>query len=111
MNKLFFDFFNDFCQTYLNDIFIYNKSREKHEKHLKQIFVKLEKIELQIDINKCVFFQKKKISRNHFFYKKLSYEFRQISNHCRLITIYLHQKTSKFLLIFAILFKIVKSFI
>ena len=57
MNDLLFEYLNKFCQIYLNDIFIYNKTRKKHEKHLKQMFFKLKKIELQININKYEFFK------------------------------------------------------
>ena len=57
MNDLLFEYINHFCQIYLNDIFIYIKIRREHERHLTQIFQKLEKIELQIDIKKCEFFQ------------------------------------------------------
>ena len=35
MNDLLFEFLNKFCQVYLNDILIYNKTRKKHERHLK----------------------------------------------------------------------------
>ena len=57
MNDLLFEYINHFCQMYLNDIFIYNKIRKQHERHFTQIFQKLEKVELQIDIKKCEFFQ------------------------------------------------------
>ena len=59
MNDFLFDFINKFCQIYLNDIFIYNKTRKKFEKHLTQVFQKLKKIELQMNIKKCEFFQTK----------------------------------------------------
>ena len=35
MNDLLFEFLNKFCQIYLYDILIYNKTRKKHEHHLK----------------------------------------------------------------------------
>ena len=38
---------------------IYIKIRKKHRQHLKQIFIKLKKIELQINIIKCEFFKTK----------------------------------------------------
>ena len=57
MNDLLFEYINHFCQMYLNDILIYSKIRRKHERHLTQIFQKLEEVELQIDIKKCEFFQ------------------------------------------------------
>ena len=43
----------------MNDIFIYNKTRKKHERHFIQMFQKLKKIEFQIDIKKCEFFKTK----------------------------------------------------
>ena len=57
MNDLLFEYINHFCQVYLNDIFIYSKTRKQHERHLTQIFQKLEKADFQIDIKKCEFFQ------------------------------------------------------
>ena len=57
MNDLLFEYINHFCQMYLNDILIYSKTRRKHERHLTQIFQKLEEVELQVDIKKCEFFQ------------------------------------------------------
>ena len=57
MNDMFFEFINKFCQIYLNDIFIYNKSRKKHQRHLKQMFIKLKIVEFQMNIRKCEFFQ------------------------------------------------------
>ena len=59
MNDLLFEYINHFCQIYLNDIFIYSKIRREHERHLTQMFQKLEKVEFQIDIKKCEFFQTK----------------------------------------------------
>ena len=57
MNDLLFEYINHFCQMYLNDILIYNKTRKQHERHFIQIFQKLKKIDFQIDIKKCEFFQ------------------------------------------------------
>ena len=37
MNNILFDFFNEFVQCYLNDIFIYNKIRKKHICHVRLI--------------------------------------------------------------------------
>ena len=57
MNDLLFEYLNKFCQAYLDDILIYSKTRKEHEKHLEQVFSKLEKAGLQVDINKCEFFK------------------------------------------------------
>ena len=59
MNDLLFEYLNDFCQVYLDDILIYSKSRKKHERHLYQIELKLVDVELQVDIDKCEFFKTK----------------------------------------------------
>ena len=59
INDLLFEYINYFCQIYLNNIFIYNKIRKKHERHFIQIFQNLKKVEFQIDIKKCEFFQTK----------------------------------------------------
>ena len=37
MNDILFDFFNKFVQCYLNDIFIYNKCKKEHIRHVKLI--------------------------------------------------------------------------
>ena len=61
MNDLLFNYLNDFCQMYLNDILIYNKFKKKHIDHVRAILEKLKKANLQIDIDKCEFFKKKVI--------------------------------------------------
>ena len=35
INNVLFDFLNDFCQAYLDDILIYSKTRKQHVKHVK----------------------------------------------------------------------------
>ena len=46
MNDFLFNFLNDFCQIYLNDIFIYNKFKKKHIVHVRAVLKKLKKIDL-----------------------------------------------------------------
>ena len=77
MNDLLFEFLNKFCQVYLDDIFIYNKIRKKHERHLKQIFIKLKQVEFQMNINKCKFF-KTKIVFWALFYSQKIYEWTRV---------------------------------
>jgi len=55
MNDVLWDFLNDFCQTYLNDILIYSKIQKKHRQHVKMILDHLWDADLQIDIRKCEF--------------------------------------------------------
>ena len=46
MNDVFFEYFNDFCQVYLNDIFIYSKTRKNYVKYIRLIFQKLREVGL-----------------------------------------------------------------
>jgi len=55
MNDVLWDFLNDFCQAYLNDILIYSKTQKKHRQHVKMILDCLQDADLQIDIWKCEF--------------------------------------------------------
>jgi len=55
MNDVLWDFLNDFCQVYLDDILIYSKTRKKHRDHVKLVLSRLRKAELQMNIRKCEF--------------------------------------------------------
>ncbi len=55
MNDVLWDFLNDFCQVYLNDILIYSKTQWKHQQHVKMILNYLQEADLQVDIWKCKF--------------------------------------------------------
>ncbi len=55
MNDVLWNFLNDFCQVYLDDILIYSKMRKKHKDHVKLVLNRLREAELQINIWKCKF--------------------------------------------------------
>ncbi len=55
MNDILWDFLNDFCQVYLNDILIYSKTQRKYQQHVKMILDHLWEADLQVDIWKCEF--------------------------------------------------------
>ncbi len=55
INDVLWDFLNNFCQVYLNDILIYSKMRKKHKDHVKLVLSWLREAELQINIRKCKF--------------------------------------------------------
>jgi len=55
MNDILWDFLNDFCQVYLDDILIYSKTQWKHQQHVKMILNHLREADLQVDIRKCKF--------------------------------------------------------
>ena len=60
----------------MNDILIYNKNRKKYREYLKPIFVKLKKIEFQMNFKKCEFFKTKII----LFINDLRLNFTKIQN-------------------------------
>ncbi len=55
MNDILWNFLNDFCQVYLNDILIYSKTRKKHKDHVKLVLSWLREAKLQMNIWKCKF--------------------------------------------------------
>jgi len=55
MNDILWNFLNDFCQVYLDDILIYSKTRKKHKSHVKLVLSQLREAELQMNIRKCKF--------------------------------------------------------
>ena len=79
MNDIFFDFLNDFVQCYLNDIFIYNKIRKKHTQHVRLMFQRFIKIELQIDIKKSQFYvQKTNFFKILIFIERIRMNFKKV---------------------------------
>ncbi len=61
MNDVLWNFLNDFCQVYLNNILIYSKMRKKHKDHVKLVLNWLHEAELQMNIQKCKFNMKETI--------------------------------------------------
>ncbi len=55
MNDVLWDFLNDFCQVYLDDILIYSKTQREHRQHVKMILSRLQEADLQMNIWKCEF--------------------------------------------------------
>jgi len=55
INDILWDHLNIFCQAYLDDILIYNKTKGEHRGHIRLVLDKLKRAGLQIDIHKCEF--------------------------------------------------------
>jgi hypothetical protein len=55
INDVLWQYLNDFCQAYLDDILIYSRSKSEHRKHVRLVLESLRKAGLQIDIKKCEF--------------------------------------------------------
>jgi hypothetical protein len=55
MNNIFFEYLDDFCIVYLDNILIYSKNPIKHGIYICKIFQKLKETGLQADIKKYKF--------------------------------------------------------
>jgi len=55
MNDVLFDYLDDFCIAYLDDIIIYSEDPLKHECHIRKVLERLYKAGLQVDIKKLEF--------------------------------------------------------
>ena len=55
MNDVLFDYLDDFCTAYLDDILIYLDNKLEHEHHVKKVLERLRNAGLQIDLKKCEF--------------------------------------------------------
>ena len=55
MNDILWNFLNNFCQVYLDDILIYSKTRKKYRDYIKLVLSQLCEAELQMNIWKCKF--------------------------------------------------------
>jgi hypothetical protein len=55
MNNVLFDYLNNFCTAYLDDIMIYFDNELKHKTYIKKVLERLQNAGLQVDIRKCEF--------------------------------------------------------
>src|SRR5947207_14313054 len=55
MNDVLFDYLDDFCTAYLDDIMIYSDNELKHEEHVCKVLLRLCEAGLQADIKKSEF--------------------------------------------------------
>jgi len=62
MNDVLFDYLDDFCTAYLDDIIIYSEDPLEHECHVRKVLERLRKAGLQVDIKKSEF----KVTRTKF---------------------------------------------
>jgi hypothetical protein len=55
MNKVFMEFLDKFVIVFIDDILVYSKNNEEHEKHLRLIMEKLREHKLYAKFSKCEF--------------------------------------------------------
>ena len=55
INDLLWEYLNDFCMAYLDDILIYSTSMKEHRQHVRKVLTKLREAGIQADVDKCEF--------------------------------------------------------
>ena len=55
MNDVLFDYLDDFCTAYLDDIIIYSEDELEHKEHVRKVLQRLRQAGLQVDIKKSEF--------------------------------------------------------
>jgi hypothetical protein len=55
MNDVLFDYLDDFCIAYLDDILIYSEDPLEHDEHVQKVLQRLRDAGLQVDIKKSEF--------------------------------------------------------
>jgi hypothetical protein len=70
MNKVFMEFLDKFVMVFIDDILIYSKSNEEHEKDLRLVMEKLREHKLYAKFSKCEFWLKEVAFLGHIVSKK-----------------------------------------
>jgi hypothetical protein len=58
MNKVFMEYLDKFVVLFIDDILIFSKNEEEHDKHLRMVLQKLKDNQLYAKLNKCEFWLK-----------------------------------------------------
>jgi hypothetical protein len=53
MNKVFMEYLDKFVVVFIDDILIFSKTKEEHEKHLRMVLEKLRSNQLYVKLSKC----------------------------------------------------------
>ena len=55
INNILWEYFNNFCTAYLDDILIYSTSMKKHQQHVQKVLTKLQEAGIPANVDKCEF--------------------------------------------------------
>ena len=56
INDLLWEYLNDFCTAYLDNILIYSTSMKKHRQHVRKVLTKLREAGIPANVDKCEFY-------------------------------------------------------
>ena len=70
INSVLRPYLNKFVIVFINDILVYSKNEEEHEKHLAAVLRLLREHQLYAKLNKCSFFQTEVHYLVHVFSKE-----------------------------------------
>lgn len=65
MNRVFHEYLDQFVIVFIDDILIYSKNKEEHEKHLMMVLETLRKEKLYAKFKKCEFWLDKIVFLGH----------------------------------------------
>jgi hypothetical protein len=69
MNKVFMEYLDKFVVVFIDDILVYSRSKEEHEKHLRLALQKLREHRLYTKLSKCEFWMKQVAFLGHVILK------------------------------------------
>jgi hypothetical protein len=58
MNKVFMEYLDKFVVVFIDNILMFSKNKEEHDKHLRMVLQKLRENQLYAKLNKCEFWLK-----------------------------------------------------
>ena len=55
MNNVLFNYLDNFCTAYLDNILIFSNNKLEHKHHMRKVLKRLHNTSLQINLKKCEF--------------------------------------------------------
>jgi hypothetical protein len=73
VNKVFMEYLDKFVMVFINDILVYSRSEEEHERHLRWVLQKLRDHKLYVKLSQCEFWLKQVTFLGHVISKRSIY--------------------------------------
>jgi hypothetical protein len=69
LNKVFMEYLDKFVVVFIDDILIFSKNEEEHDKHLHMVLQRLRENQLYAKLNKCEFWLKEVSFLGHIIFE------------------------------------------